>query len=351
MPFEETILAPEVPKKVSRVEMKSEKTAGDIDHFDLIGPLPKGSDGLIPLAAEVSVDFLGHAENMLFADYLHFVGATYLEYRRAVKANPNDNLNNILKDLHHQIVRDRLAKTEKLHSHYAQENAISVNRQVETTRDHGRIFDMTINDLEIDGLSSESVPNDVDYLDGIDHILTFDHAELLANHENEMVGDKNILPHKKLFIGVQRTFNPAKKNEVVKDPIRILPSDNGKGVVFRIFLQENLSDYQDDKEETLMEKLDTYRREAAKKAGLSPVEYGRKHRRQGYPGVYKVLPGGQSEQVKRTLRVFEEIKKQLNDYINSPGFQKQTEYIQGQLKDLRDNLHLEDYVTAMRLVE
>ncbi|MFA6253508.1 MAG: hypothetical protein WCV69_04440 [Patescibacteria group bacterium] len=348
MPFE--VLVPEAPKKAPRVEVKREKMAGDIDHLNLIGPLPKGSDGLVPLAAEVSVDFLDHAENMLFADYLHFVGATYLEYRRAVKARPDDNLNIILRDLHRQIVRDRLARVEKLHGRYAQESATSINRQVETTRDHGKIFDMSINDLEIDGLSSEPASNDVDYLDGIDHILTFDHGELLIDKDG-VVEEKDVLSHKKLFIGVQRTFNSAKKNEVIKDPIRILPSDNGRGVVFRIFLQENLSDYQDDKQETLMEKLDAYRREAAKKAGLSPIEYGRKHRRQGYPGVYKVLPGGQAEQVKRVLRVFEEIKKQLNDYINSLEFQKQTEYVQGQLKDLRDNLHLEDYIAAMQTVE
>lgn len=344
MSFEAAVLAPERPKP----EIKKERRSKEIDHLDLVGPLPTGRDSLIPLAAEVKVDFLGQTENMLFVDYLHFVGANYSEYKQAVKARPGDDLNEILRDLHRQIVMGRLLRAEQLHARYAQESATSVNRQVETTKDHGQVFDMIINDLELDGLSSESAPNDVDYLDGIDHILTFDHKELMADQGGS---EQNEGGHKKLFVGIQRTFNPDKKKDVLKDPVRILPSANGKGVVFRIFLQEKLSDYEDKNQETLMEKLDALRREAARKEGLSPEEYGRKHRRRGYTGVYKVLPGGQAEEVKRTLRVFEEIKNQLNAYIDSPEFQQQTEYVQNYLVDLRDNLHLEDYIAALQSVE
>ncbi len=337
--------APTLEVAESKPEAKKEKTSQNIDHLNLVGKLPINQDGFIPLAADVEVDFLGRVEKMLFADYLHFVGASYQDYRQAVKARPHDSLNTILRDLHRQIVRDRLAKAEKLHARYAQERANVVNRQVETTRDHGRIFDMIINDLGLDGLSSESATNDVDYLDGIDHIVTFDHGDLLAS-QGEGVEKKE--EGKKFFIGVQRTFNPEKKKDVLKDPVRILPSANGKGVVFRVFLQEQLSDYEDKNQETLMEKMDALRREAAKKAGLAPDEYGRQHRRRGYPGVYRVLPGGQAEQIKRVKRFFDTIKSQLDAYIDSPDFQIQSEYVQSNLRELKDGLHLEDYLESLQ---
>jgi len=273
-----------------------------------------------------------------FGEYLARLGLDHGRYFKAIKTRPEDSLNQILRDLHQEVIVERSEAAKRQHNRYTHESADRDNLQQETAKDHSHIFTHTINDLGIDGLEAEEAAARVDYLDGIDEIVKLDHRSLETDGEESEEGIK---------IGIQRSFRD-KGREVKEDPLRFIPEDPESGPVFRVFVLENVEDYVDmASESSLYQKLLDLRAQKAREAGLDPKTYAKGRRNEGLPTVDKVLPGGVGEQVKRVKRVLKEIRDQLGAYIDSPKFASQSGTIQEALKKQYKQIKIDDFIQAV----
>lgn len=305
-----------------------------VKHPLIMGEIPLHEDG------EVKVILAEETMTLTLGEYLQRLGISYQRYFREVKVYPDKDRQVILKDLHQEVVDKRTSITNDKIKEYTQERAHRHNWQQETARDHSPFFIKTINDLGLDGLLAKTVSPRHDYLDGIDELIEFDAQAL-------MTGGQNSGP--KVIIAIQRSFED-KEAEVVKDPIRFFPENPEQGPIFRVFLKEDLTDYMDN-QVTFMQKLLDLRSKKAVQEGLSPAAYAKDKPRQGLPAVAKVLPGGVTEQIKRTTRVLNAIQEQLHSFLLSSRFQQQPLGVQSEIKRQAELLKMEDFLEAVKILE
>jgi hypothetical protein len=341
----------DVNKIVSAVEDVSQEREPDIITF-------RGVDGTIKRAVHLSlegdvdknlsesdeVSVLGKSGvfTLSFGEYLARLGLTHGRYFKATKTRPDDSPTHILKDLHIEVIAQRTRVAVKQHQRYTSEHARGDNLQQETAKDHGPFFNQTINDLGVEGLEAEEAPARVDYLDGIDEIISLDPRALETDGEE---GEEVIK------IGIQRSFKD-KGHEVKGDPVRFIPEDPEAGPMFRVFILEDLEDYVDMAgDSSLRQKLLDIRAGKAREAGVDPVSYGKGKRNDGLPNVDKVLPGGISEQVARVRKVLIAIKSQLHDYIESANFVKQPLAVQSALRRQLEQIRIENFIRAVNELE
>lgn len=295
-------------------------------------------DHLLKEVDEVEIGSLGQVKSLVFSDYLKRLGVPYAEYYKAVKSDPDKDQNEILRDLHQEAINKRIRVARRKHAEYTAESATRDNLQQETAKDHSQIFLKTINDLGIDGLGAEIASEQVDYLDGIDEMLTLDPVSLQSG------GEKN---GPVIRFGIQRSFKDKGK-EVIGDPLRFIPEMPEIGVLFRVFIKENFSDYIDEKTgESIWQKLLNIRNAKARASGMDPNEFSKIQRNQGLSSVDKVLPGGVKEQIRRVKNILQNIHHQLQAYINSSDFQKQSSAVQEQLRSSLEHMKIEDFLQAL----
>ena len=218
------------------------------------------------------------------------------------------------------------------------ESATRDNLQRETTEDHSRLFNKTINDLGVPGLESKTAPAPADYFNGVDEILALDHEAL------ETDGEKSGRP---IHIGIQRSF-ADKKREVTSDPISFIPERPEIGAVFTAFIQEDLDEYIDKRTGTsIWQKLLDVRSAKARAAGMDPKQFAKLKRNEGMPTIDKVLPGGVRDQVAKVKKVLKAVSSQLEAYIDTPHFKSQSPEVQRQLKGALKDMRIEDFLEAV----
>ena len=303
-------------------------------HPEIIG----GIDGILKELDLVEVSGLGDVEEMSFGEYLRRIGVNYDYYYKSSKTDPEIDQNKILKNLHQESIDKRTAAAIRKHREFTKESANHDNLQQETARDHSRLFNKTINDLGIDGLESQPAPAQVDYLDGVDEILVLDHEALESGGERS---------GQKFHVGIQRSFSD-KKGEVTRDPIRFIPEKPEIGVLFRVFIKEDLDEYVDEKTGTsIWQKLLDVRSAKARAAGMDPKQFAKLKRNEGMPTIDKVLPGGVRDQVAKVKSVLRAVSSQLEAYIDSPHFKSQSPEVQRQLKGALKDMRIEDFLEAV----
>ncbi len=333
--FASALLEPEIKKSSKPVEFQGiNKIRHNVVHPYIESPI----DGVLKEGDSVEISGLGQTKSLLFGDYLRRMGVAYADYYRVSKGDPAKDQNEILRDLHQEAINKRTRAAIRKHQEYTRESATRDNLQQETADDHSRVFLKTINDLGIDGLGAEPVPEQLDYLDGIDEILTLDPESLQSG------GEKS---GSVIRFGIQRSFKD-KKREVISDPIRFVPEMPEIGVLFRVFIKENLSDYIDEKTgESIWQKLLDIRTAKARASGIDPQEFAKIQRNQGLSSVDKVLSGGVKEQIRRVVNILQNVQDQLRAYITSPDFQKQSQAVQEQLRSGLEKMKIEEFLLAL----
>ena len=332
-------------KQEGSVEQESLDTikfrdAEDGEH-EVYHPLVEGNvDKTLKEEDEVKVALTTRKEDMSFSSYLERIGVTYARYFRETKVFPDKDTQTVLRDLHQEAVDRRTEAAVRKHKQYTAEHAEKDNLQQETAKNHAPVFLKTINDLGIDGLEAKASLPRQDYLDGIDEIIEFDPEALVSEGERE--GEK-------VSIGIQRSFRD-KGREVISDPVKFFPEDPDHGVVFRVFIKEELEDYVDG-QTTLMQKLLNLRADKAKQAGVSPKALAKKDATRGLPTVSKVLEGGVGEQIDRTKKVLNEIRSQLNNFIESTKFKKLKPSVQKELKRQAEILKIDKFIDEVSDME
>lgn len=333
--FASAVLEPEVKKYLKPVEFQG---VNNIRHNVVHPYIESPIDSILKEGDSVEIGGLGQTKSLLFGDYLKRIGVAYADYYRMSKSNPSKDQNEVLRDLHQEAINKRTRVALRKHQQYTSESAIRDNLQQETAKDHSQVFLKTINDLGIDGLEAELVPEQVDYLDGMDEMLTVDPESLQSG------GEKS---GSVIYFGIQRSFRDKSK-EVAEDPIRFIPEKPEIGVVFRVFIKENLSDYIDEKTgESIWQKLLDIRNAKARASGVDPNEFAKTHRNQGLSSVDKVLSGGVKEQIRRVKNILQNVQDQLRVYIASPDFQKQSQAVQEQLRNGLEKMKIEDFLSAL----
>jgi hypothetical protein len=333
--FSSAVLEPEVKKKVSTIEYyDADKGKSRVIHPEIKGSINR----VLNEYDNVEVISLGQVKKLTFAEYLRRIGVDYEYYSMVVMGNPDIDQNEILRRLHQQAVDKRTKTAARKHAEYTRESATRDNLQQETAKDHSAVFLQTVNDLDVYGLSAQSVVGRHDYLDGIDEILILDHESLQSSGEKK---------GRSVYVGIQRSFED-KKAEVVRDPIRFIPEKPEAGAVFRVFIEEKLEDYIDIKTGiSRWQKLLDMRTVRAKEAGLDPREFARTKKNQGMPAVKNVLSGGVEEQLQRVENVLQNIKEQLESYIHSADFKNQPLFVQAELRSALENMKIEDFLLAI----
>ncbi len=333
--FASALLEPEVKKAASVVEFQDmHQGRHRVVHPEIVSSI----DNIIKESDMVEISSLSQVKHLVFGDYLKRIGVSYGEYYKAVKIAPDKDQNEILATLHQEAIDRRTKAAIRKHQEYTRESANRDNLQQETAKDHSYIFLKTINDLGVDGLGAELVPEQLDYLDGIDEMLTLDHESLISDGEKR--GGT-------IHFGIQRSFKDKGK-EVAGDPIRFIPEKPEIGVLFRIFIKENLSDYIDEKTgDSIWQKLLDIRTAKARASGVDPQEFAKTQRNQGLASVDKALPGGIKEQIRRVKNVLQSAKDQLQAYIDSPDFHRQSKAVQEQLRSGLEKMKIEDFLVAL----
>lgn len=333
--FASAVLEPEIKKSPSPVEFKDmHQTKHKVVHPDIISPI----DGILHETDSVEISSLGQIKTLVFADYLRRIGVSYADYYRVLKSEAGKDQNEILRSLHQEAINKRTRAAIRKHQEYTRESANRDNLQQETAKDHSQVFLKTVNDLGIDGLGAELVPEQLDYLDGIDEMLTLDPESLQSG------GEKS---GSVIRFGIQRSFKD-KTREVTSDPIRFIPEKPEIGVLFRVFIKENLSDYIDEKTgESIWQKLLDIRTAKARASGVDPQEFSKVQRNQGLSSVDKVLSGGVKEQIRRVKNILQNVHDQLQAYVDSPDFKKQPKAVQDQLRSGLENMKIEDFLLAI----
>lgn len=333
--FASAVLEPEIIKSTSFVEFQDiHKGRQRVVHPEIISPIK----GILREVDRVEISNLGQFKHLTFGEYLKRIGVVYEYYFKMTKSNPGIDQNEILRNLHQEAIENRIKVAIRKHGEYARESATRDNQQQETSKDHSLVFLKTVNDLGIDGLGAEGVPEQFDYLDGIDEMLIIDHESLQSS------GEKNGHP---IYIGIQRSFDDT-KGEVTTDHLRFIPEKPEIGVLFRVFIKEELSDYIDEKTgESIWQKLLNIRTAKARASGVDPSEYSKVQRNQGLSSVDKVLSGGVKEQIRRVKNILQNVKDQLRAYVDSPDFKMQTKVVQEQLRSGLENMNIEDFLVAL----
>lgn len=333
--FASAVLEPEIKKPLKPVEFQGiNKIRHNVVHPYIESPI----EGILKEGDSVEISGLGQTKSLLFGDYLRRMGVAYADYYRVSKSDPTKDQNEILRDLHQEAINKRTRAAIRKHQEYTRESATRDNLQQETAKDHSQVFLKTINDLGIDGLEAEFAPEQVDYLDGIDEIVRLKPVSLQSG------GEKN---GEVMLFGIQRSFKDKSK-EVMADPIRFLPEQPEIGVLFRVFIKENLSDYIDEKTgESIWQKLLNIRIAKARASGMDPNEFSKVQRNQGLSSVDKVLPGGVKEQIKRVKNILQNIQDQLQAYVDSLDFKKQSQAVQEQLRGSLENMKIEEFLLAL----
>ncbi len=333
--FASAVLEPEVKKSPTAVEFYDiHRNKHGVIHPEIISAIDK----IFRETDRVEISSLGQIKVLSFGEYLQRLGVSYADYYRVSKSGPDKDQNEILRALHQEAINKRIRVALRKHQEYTKESATYDNLQQETAKDHSRVFLKTINDLGIDGLSAELAPEQFDYLDGIDEIVTLDPESLQSS------GEKN---GPVIRFGIQRSFKD-KKREVMSDPIRFIPEQPEIGVLFRIFIKENLSDYIDEKTgESIWQKLLNIRSAKARASGVDPNEFSKVQRNQGLSSVDKVLSGGVKEQIRRVKNILQNVQDQLRTYIDSPDFKKQSQAVQEQLRSGLEKMQIEDFLKAI----
>lgn len=303
---------------------------------EVVHPILVGKFADIPREdEEIEVSLASKSQTMTFGEYLQRIGVKYDWFFKARKTEPDISLQELLKNLHQQSVDNRTTASIKQHQKYTHEYAGYDNLQQETTKDHSLFFTKLINDLGIEGLEARAARHRQDYLDGIDEVLEFDPTSMHSQGEDE--GEK-------VIIGIQRSFSD-KKREITKDPIRFFPEDPEVGAIFRVFIQEDIADYVDQKTDTsFMQKLLEIRAQKAREAEQSPDEYAKSHRNEGLPTVEQVLPKGQGQQIRRVLKILEQIKGQTIEYLSSDDFSRQSPFMQAEIKRKIEFLDIDSFI-------
>jgi hypothetical protein len=333
--FASALLEPEIKKSPSPVEFQDLHQG---KHRVIHPEIASSTDGIMHETGTVEISSMGQIKILTFGDYLGRIGVSYADYYRLTKSEPNKDKNEVLRTLHQEAINKRTRVAIRKHQEYAREIANRDNLQQTTAKEHSPVFLKTINDLGIDGLGAELVPEQLDYLDGIDEMLTLDPESLQSG------GEKS---GSVIRFGIQRSFKDKKK-EVMSDPIRFIPEKPEIGVLFRIFIKENLSDYIDEKTgESIWQKLLDIRTAKARASGVDPNEFSRVQRNQGLSSVDKVLSGGVREQIRRVKNILQNVQEQLQAYIDSPDFKKQSKAVQEQLRSGLENMKIEDFLLAL----
>lgn len=333
--FASAVLEPEIKKVPSAVEFYDvHRNKHRVVHPEIISTI----DRIFRETDRVEISSLGQIKLLTFGEYLQRLGVSYADYYRVVKGGPDKDQNEILRRLHQEAIDKRTRAAIRKHQEYTKESATRDNLQQETAKDHSQVFLKTVNDLGIDGLEAELAPEQFDYLDGIDEILTLDPESLQSAGEKSGQG---------IHFGIQRSFNDKTK-EVTSDPLRFIPEKPELGVLFRVFIKEELSDYIDEKTgESIWQKLLNIRSVKARASGLDPSEFAKSQRNQGLSSVDKVLSGGVKEQIRRVKNILQNIKDQLQVYVDSPYFEKQPKAVQEQLRSSLENMRIEDFLVAL----
>lgn len=333
--FTSAVLDPEIKTSPIPVEFcDMHRNKHRVVHPEIISSI----DRIFRETDRVEVSSLGQVKLLTFAEYLQRLGVSYYDYNRVAKSGPDKDQNEILRRLHQEAIDKRTRVAIRKHQEYTRESATRDNLQQETAKDHSQVFLKTVNDLGIDGLEAEFAPEQLDYLDGIDELLTLDQESLQSS------GEKS---GQVIHFGIQRSFKDKRK-DVAGDPLRFIPEKPELGVLFRVFIKEELSDYIDEKTgESIWQKLLDIRSAKARASGADPSEFSKSQRNQGLSSVDKVLSGGVKEQIRRVKNILQNINDQLQAYVDSPHFQKQPKAIQEQLRSSLENMKIEDFLVAL----
>lgn len=333
--FASAVLEPEIKKAPSAVEFYDiHRNKHRVVHPEIISAI----DRIFRETDKVELNSLGQIKLLTFGEYLQRLGVSYADYYRVAKSEANKDQNEILRNLHQEAIDKRIGAATRKHREYTRESSVRDNLQQETAKDHSQVFLKTVNDLGIDGLEAELVPEQLDYLDGIDEMLTLDPQSLQSRGETS---------GQAIHFGIQRSFRD-KGREVSSDPIRFIPERPELGALFRVFIKEELSDYIDEKTgESVWQKLLNIRTAKARASGVDPSEYSRVQRNQGLSSVDKVLSGGVKEQIRRVKNILQNVKDQLQAYVDSPDFKMQTKVVQEQLRSGLENMNIEDFLVAL----
>lgn len=303
-------------------------------HPEIIGDIER----TLRESDSVDVSGLGQEINMSFEQYLKRIGVDYEDYYELSKADSSLDQNEVLRNLHQQAVDSRIREAIKKQQEYGRESATRDNFQRETTEDHSRLFNKTINDLGIDGLESRPASSQSDLFNSVDEVLVLDPEALKTG------GERN---GQKLHIGIQRSFSYTKES-LVRDPVCFIPEKPEIGALFRVFIKEDLDEYIDEKTGTsIWQKLLDVRSAKARAAGMDPKQFAKLKRNEGMPTIDKVLPGGVRDQVAKVKKVLKAVSSQLEAYIDSPHFKSQSPEVQKQLKGALKDMRIEDFLEAV----
>lgn len=336
---------PQVSSQDPKLEPEEERLFDTITFKDASGKemeavhlsLVEDTNRLLNEYEEVEVMGKSGVAIMDFDEYLARLGITYDQYCEAVKSRSNNSLNEILRDLHLDIITERSRSARELHKRFK-----VVTQQHETAREHEPFFSRTVNDLGMRGLRAEEASATTDYLDGVDSLITFDHRAFET--EGKETSDQPVI------VGVQRSFR-KKKDEVAVNPIRFIPERAEVGPIFIASLFEDKADYTDGYTGgSLYQKLLSKRTANVKASGRTLKEYAARTGNQGFPRIDTVIPGGKPEQAKRVIRLLTEIKNQLSDYIDSSNFKQQTIDVQRALKKQYDEMDIDDFLNTANTI-
>ena len=224
------------------------------------------------------------------------------DYIKSLKAPHNDGIDpcELIKAMHQSVIAERTRQALKM-----EKKSQGNENQEQTAKDHSQFFIRLINELGIDGLdATEALPRE-DFLDEIDEFLVFDKKAY------ETDGDKE---GQKIYIGVQRSF---KHKSLTSDTV-LIPEETEKGLVVKVFIKEEIEDYEDADRVTWFQRLLELRTAKAKEKGMSPAGYAKENpKTDGIPPIAEVLPGGQTEQVKRVVKILREIESQFRVTLSS----------------------------------
>ena len=216
-------------------------------------------DGLVSDQPDqiLKVGIRGNIENMSFEDYLSIMRINYVDYIKALRAPHNDGIDpvELVKKMHQGVIERRTGQAKKV-----KERARGNENQEQTAKDHSQFFVRLVNELGIDGLeATEALPRE-DFLDEVDEFLVFDKTAYETDGEKE---------GQKVYIGIQRSFN----HKSLTSETVLVPEETDKGLIVKVFLKEELDDYEDSDGVTWFQRLLELRATKAKAKGMNPLSY------------------------------------------------------------------------------